>query len=79
LGREISLGDKSVDEAFLEPPLRAAARALARGLKGVLLCPVEGDPPLRSDAAERVLGPIGTVKFCKLLFDDEGFSDDGSG
>lgn len=87
LGREISLGVKSVDEAFLELPLRAAARALARGLNAVLAGPaVDGegraDPvldPLRSDAAESVLGPIGTVRFCRLLLDADGFSDAGGG
>lgn len=31
-GRGTSFGDKSVDEAFLEPTLRAAASALALGL-----------------------------------------------
>jgi hypothetical protein len=79
------LGDKSVEDAFREPPLRAAARALARGLKGDLLAPGvdgEGRPegvfdPLRSDAAESVLGPIGTVKFWRFWLEEDGFSAGG--
>lgn len=74
-GRRVSLGLKSVDDASREPTLRAAARALALGLMDELFeaAAVVGegrlDPgpePLRSEAAERVLGPRGTIRFRKL-------------
>lgn len=47
--------------------------ALARGLI-LLAAPVDGEAtpefapePLRSDAADNVLGPRGTVKFCRFV------------
>jgi hypothetical protein len=72
------LGVKSVEEVLREPTLSAAARALARPvLNGELLPgPVEdgeGAPdPLPADAAERVLGPIGTVRFCRFWVESLG-------
>lgn len=73
------MGTKSVEEALREPTLRAAARAFARGLNaelllGVAVPPVaalavagdDGPDPLRSEAAESVLGPMGTVRFWRF-------------
>lgn len=74
-GRDTSFGVKSVDDALREPTLRAAASAFALGLieeaLGGAAVVGEGMPdpapePLRSEAVDSVLGPIGTVRFCRL-------------
>lgn len=81
------MGDKSVEDALRDPPLSAAASALARGLKFALLGPVDDgegkfEPPLdplRSDAADKVRGPMGTVRLCRFWLDDDGLSAGGGG
>lgn len=86
-GNVISFGDRSVEDALREPPLSAAARAFARGLNVVLIGPADDgegrpEPPLdtlRSDAADRVRGPMGTMRLCRLWLDDDGLSDGGGG
>lgn len=76
-GRLISRGVSSLPEPFREPPrLRAAASALVRGLNGDVE-PLPADGPdigdeepileaLRSDAADIVRGPMGTVRLLRL-------------
>ena len=78
------MGARSVEDVLRELPVRAAARAFALGLKGEPRPGVAdvgvGTPepaafePLRSEAADIVLGPMGTMRFCKfeLEFDIGG-------
>lgn len=78
-----------MEEALRDEPVRAAANAFARGLKGelVLAGAVEvgegrAEPTLEvllSDAAERVLPPIGTVRLFRFCVEPAGDSDDESG
>lgn len=80
-GRLISRGVSSLLDPFRDPRLKAAARAFVRGLKGAEypLLPDMGDAraepaweALRSDAADIVRGPIGTVRLLRLGVDAEG-------
>jgi hypothetical protein len=83
-GRLVSRDDRSFCEALREPTLRAAARAFALGLNGELVRG-EGDDGegsadpilevLRSEDADRDLGPRGTVKL--LMFGVEELGESG--
>ncbi|KAH8708282.1 hypothetical protein HC256_010425 [Beauveria bassiana] len=69
----ISVGGNSADEAFLECPVKAMARAFALGLMVPLVgVPGEANPdavpePLWSEAADILRSPNGTVKFSTLV------------
>ena len=75
--RDISLGVKSVDDALREPPLSAAARAFALGFIAFLTSagavgdgrPEPAPESLRSEAVDRVLPPMGTVRFLRFCAD----------
>lgn len=82
MGRLISRGAKSLLEPFRDPRLKAAARAFVRGLKGAGEPLLAGfgdvgddgmaEPTLRSDAADIVRGPSGTIKLFRFWLEVEG-------